>query len=1074
MTGFQRRGRQAQRQSNNMYEKKHILLLTLIMAIISLTVGGVAIEMLYRTAYERQQQHLIEVAQSQARLMEAIARFDLVFSADDHPGGAFDATLDQIRDAHNRHERFGKTGEFLIGQRQGDQIHFLLNHQANNDSHIKTLIPPASWGERNAEPMRRALSGVSGVMEGLDYRGATVLAAYEPVAILDLGMVAKIDISEIRAPFIQAGVIACTIAVAVIFLGILLFRRIGNPIIEQLGAQARSLDESRKSLARAQQIAHVGNWEWNITTSELSWSDEIYRIFGLKPQEFQATYEAFLNVIHPDDREAVQQAVNLAIEQQLPYKIEHRILHPDGSLRQVLERGEVFFSDTGKPVHMTGTVMDITERTKIEERLKKSEEQMRSLLMSTGEAIYGIDLEGNCTFANEACVSILGYSDASELLGRNMHELAHHSHADGSHYPNEECHIYQAFRMSQGTHIADEVFWRPNGESFPVEYHSEPIIQEGELIGAVVSFSDITERKRAEQRLLLSDRVFKNTSEAIIITSPNGEVIDVNQAFVSITGWERDEIIGQNPRVMKSDRQDPTFYKSMWQHIHEHGWWSGEIWDRKKSGEDYPKWLTINAVKDTDENVTHYIGIFSDITKAKATEQQLQQMAFYDALTSLPNRTLCRERMEQELKNARRRNKKMAVLFLDLDRFKDINDSLGHSAGDLLLVQAAQRLKNCVRDTDTVARLGGDEFTIILTDIENTQAIQRISEKIIDSMAEQFNIQGHEINIGVSIGISLYPDNGTDYDSLTKSADTAMYKAKDGGRNTYRFFTDELQATIKRRLLLEKELRIGLSLDNGLALHYQPKVNMQTGLIVGMEALLRWNHPTLGSISPAEIIPIAEDTGLIVPLGEWVLHQACSQNATWIRNGHTPLRVAVNLSNRQFEQKDIAERIQGILKNNGLDPEHLELEITESMVMRDTDKAITTLNRLRRLGIQIAMDDFGTGYSSLSYLKQLPIHSLKIDKSFVDDIGMSDDAATIASTIISMAGRLGLKVVAEGIETKEQMEFLRDEGCDEMQGYYYSRPLPAGDFIQLWEEEKRPSNVMKFRAKRKSPSQYPA
>jgi len=1070
MTGIQHRGRQTQPQSKSMYEKKHILLLTLIMTLVSLTVGGVAIGLLYQAAFEQQRNHLQEVVQGQARLVESVAQFDALYSQAIYPGGSFAATLSQIRLAHDRHDHFGESGNFLIGRNQNHHIEFLLNRRTGDDI---TALPPVPWDSDIAEPMRRALSGESGIMEGLDYRGINVLAAYEPVTILNLGMVAKIDMSEIRAPFIKAGIIACTIAVTVIILGILLFRKIGNPLIEQLSKQARTLDENRKSLARAQQIAHVGNWEWDITRGDLSWSDEIYRIFGLQPQEFEATYEAFLNAIHPDDREAVQEAVNLALEQHQPYRIEHRILHPDGSLRQVLERGEVIFNDTGEPLHMTGTVMDITERTKIEERLKKSEEQMRTLLMSTGEAIYGIDLQGKCTFANDACVRVLGYSDTSELLGRNMHELAHHSHTDGSHYPNDECHIYQAFRMGQGTQISDEVFWRSNGESFPVEYHSEPIVQDGKLSGAVVSFSDITERKKAEQRLLLSDRVFRNTSEAIIITTPNGEIIDVNQAFVNITGWERDEIVGQNPRVMKSERQDPTFYKSMWQHVHEHGWWSGEIWDRKKSGEDYPKWLTINAVKDADEKVTHYIGIFSDITKAKATEQQLQQMAFYDALTSLPNRTLCRDRMEQELKSARRHNKKLAVLFLDLDRFKDINDSLGHSAGDLLLVQAAQRLKNCVRDTDTVARLGGDEFTIILTDIESTQAIQRISEKIIDSMAEQFHIQGHEINIGASIGISLYPDNGTDYDSLTKSADTAMYKAKDAGRNTYRFFTDELQATIKRRLLLEKELRIGLSLDNGLSLHYQPKVNMQTGHIVGMEALLRWNHPTLGNISPAEIIPIAEDTGLIVPLGEWVLHQACSQNATWIRNGHTPLRVAVNLSSRQFEQKDIAERIQGILQDTGLDPAYLELEITESMLMRDTDKAITTLNRLRRLGIQIAMDDFGTGYSSLSYLKQLPIHSLKIDKSFVDDIGKSDDAATIASTIISMASRLKLKVVAEGIETKEQMEFLRDEGCDEMQGYYYSRPLPAGDFIRLLDEEKMPSNVMKFRGRKTPSSQQP-
>jgi diguanylate cyclase (GGDEF)-like protein/PAS domain S-box-containing protein len=1056
---------------NTKVDRKSILLLTLIMGFTTLAVGGIAIGLLYQTAYEQQRHQLREEVQSQARLVESVAHFDSLYSRNDHPDGPFSATMSQIRAAHERYEQTGNSSSFLIGQKQGDQIRFLLHHQMNTTGNKKPVVP---WDSNIAEPMRRALMGESGIMEGRDLFGNMVLAAYEPVAILNLGMVAKVDLAEFRAPFIKAGFITLLIAVAIITLGTIIFRRVGSGIIRALGRQATIIEKSRKSLARAQKIAHVGNWEWDITTGELSWSDEIFRIFGLEPQSFVPTYGALLDAIHPNDREAVRHAVSLAIEQNLPYKIEHRIVRPDGSLHQVLERGEVSYNDTGEAVHMTGTVMDITERTRIEEMLKKSEEQMRSLLMSTGEAIYGIDLDGNCTFANDACAWTLGYSDASELLGKNMHELAHHSHANGNHYPQEECQIYQAFRMGNGTHVSDEVFWRPNGESFPVEYHSEPIIQDGKVTGAVVSFSDISERKRAEERLLLSDRVFRNTSEAIIITTPNGEIIEVNPAFEDITGWKRDEIIGQNPRIMKSDRQDPSFYKTMWQHIHKHGWWSGEIWDRKKSGEEYPKWLTINAVKDADKKITHYIGIFSDISKAKATEQQLQQMAFYDTLTGLPNRTLCRERMEQELKNARRQNSKVALLFLDLDRFKDINDSLGHSAGDLLLVQAAQRLRHCVRETDTVARLGGDEFNVILGGIENPQASQRIAEKIIECMADPFIIQGHEINMGASIGISLYPDNGTDYDTLSKSADTAMYKAKEAGRNTYRFFTDELQAAIKRRLLLEKELRIGLRQDNGLSLHYQPKVNMQTGHIVGMEALLRWNHPKLGTISPSEIIPIAEDTGLILLLGEWVLNQACQQNATWIRNGHMPVRMAVNLSNRQFEQKGLAESIQSILKHTGLDPEHLELEITESMVMRDADKAIVALNRLRQLGIQIAMDDFGTGYSSLSYLKQLPIHSLKIDKSFVDDIGKSDDAATIASTIISMAGRLGVKVVAEGIETKEQMEYLRNEGCDEMQGYYYSRPLPASDFIRLLDEQKKPSNVMKFKARKTSPSQHPA
>jgi diguanylate cyclase (GGDEF)-like protein/PAS domain S-box-containing protein len=1048
-----------------MQEKRQILLLTLIMALVSMTVGGVAFKLLYQTAFERQQQHLRETVQAQARLMEAIARFDLIYSADDHPGGAFDATLDQIRDAHQRHERFGQSGEFLIGHRNEDQIQFLLNHHVGDE---EKSIPPVPWRETKTEPMRRALRGESGVMEGLDYRGVEVLAAYEPVAILNLGMVAKVDMAEIRAPFIRAGTIAFAIAALLILAGIILFQKIGNPIIEQLRQQTRTLQKSRKSLARAQQIAHVGNWEWNILSGNLGWSDEIYRIFGLRPQEFEATYEAFLNHIHPDDQSKVQEAVTQAVENNAPYDIEHRVVQPDGTIRHVMERGKVIRNGQGEPVHMTGTVMDITEQKKTALELQGSEERMRTLLMSTGEAIYGIDLKGNCTFANEACVRTLGYSDASELLGRNMHELAHHSHSDGSHYPGKECHIYQAFRSGHGTHVTDEVFWRPNGESFPIEYHAEPIIENGEITGAVVSFSDISARKRAEERLLLSDRVFRNTSEAIIITRPDGEIVDINKAFTTITGWEREEVIGQNPRVMKSGRQDSDFYKMMWQEIHTKGCWSGEIWDRKKSGEEYPKWLTINAVNDGQGVVTHYIGIFSDITKNKATEEQLQRMAFYDDLTGLPNRTLCRDRLEHELKVARRHNKKLAVLFLDLDRFKYINDTLGHASGDLLLQQAAQRITSCVREEDTVARLGGDEFTVILSDVADTRIIQRITSNIIGRLSEQFTIQGTEVNIGASIGISLYPDNGTDYDTLTKNADTAMYKAKEAGRNTYRFFTDELHATIKRRLLLEKELRTALENDS-LELHYQPKVNLHSGKITGMEALLRWNHPVLGPISPLEIIPIAEDTGLIMPLGNWVLRQACRQNAAWIKAGHGPLRMAVNLSGRQFDQRDITDQIEHTLLDAGLAPEHLELELTESMVMRDADRTKVTLSRLRQLGIYISVDDFGTGYSSLAYLKQFPIHCLKIDKSFVDDLGKNPDAGAIAKAIISMAKSLGLNVVAEGIETREQMELLREDGCDEMQGYYYSCPLPAHEFSQLLNTEERPQNVTKFRSK-KSPS----
>ena len=1041
-----------------MHDKKQIIILALIMTTAALTAGGVAIGLLYQAAFNEQKVHLINNAKSQARLIEAIARFDRIYSQEDYPKGATAATFSQIKDAHKHHPKFGKTGEYLIGKKEGNRIIFLLSHGTASSN----IIQPILWDSVPDLPMQQALKGLSGAAQGTDYNGIHVLAAYEPVAILNLGIVVKIDMAEIRAPFIEASAIAIGLTLAIITIATINIFRIGNPMLNQIKEQNHSLTKNQERLSEAQQIAHTGHWEWNIATNDITWSDEIYRIFGCKPQQFSATYDAFISFIHPDDRNNVSTAVAKSIEHNMPYAIEHRIIQSEGIERIVFEQGKVLYNKQGTAIRMIGTVQDITERKQIENKLKSGEEQTRSLLMSTGEAIYGIDSQGNCIFANASCLKILGCSDTSELLGKNMHNLIHHSHADGSLYAHNECHIYSAIKKGKSAHITDEVFWRVDGTPFPVEYCSEPIFKDGTVNGAVISFSDITERKAIEEKLLLSDRVFKNTSEAIIITKPNGEVVNINQAFTDITGYSREDIIGKNPRIMKSSRQDKAFYKNMWGTLLDKGKWTGEIWDRKKNGEEYPKSLTINAIKTPNNEVTHYIGIFSDITKSKAAAQQLQQLAFYDSLTNLPNRILFKERLIQEIKMAKRRDTKLAVLFMDLDRFKYINDTLGHTCGDQLLIEAAQRIKSCIRETDTVARLGGDEFTIILTEINSISAIKLTANKIIAALSQKFIIENNEVNIGASIGISMYPNNGTTYDALTKNADTAMYKVKETGRNSYHFFTEELHATIKRRLILEKEMRTSIS-ENSFEIHYQPKVEIDSCKIIGMEALLRWNHPELGTISPLEFIPIAEETGLIIPLGNWIMHQACAQNTIWIKAGYQPLRVAVNLSIRQFEQKDIAEQIQDILSETGLAPEHLELEITESMVMNDINRAILTLKYLRKLGIHISVDDFGTGYSSLSYLKQFPIQCLKIDKSFVDDLCHNTDAAAIVSAIISMASSLDLTVVAEGVETKEQMDFLRKEGCNQMQGYYYSMPLAVQEFTALLHRKMPAHNIIPFK-----------
>jgi len=1043
-----------------MHDKKQIIVLALIMTIAALTAGSVAIGLLYQAAFNAQKANLINNAKSQARLIEAIARFDRIYSQEDHPKGATAATISQIKDAHKHHPKFGNTGEYLIGKKEGNRIIFLLSHGTTGSK----IIQPVLWDSVIDLPMQQALKGLSGAAQGTDYNGSHVLAAYEPVAILNLGIVVKIDMAEIRAPFIEASVIAIGLTLVIITIATINIFRIGNPIINQIKEQNQSLIKNQERLSEAQQIAHTGHWEWDITTNNITWSDEIYRIFGCEPQQFNATYDAFMSFIHPDDRDNVNIAVAQSVEHNTPYAIEHRVIQSDGVERIVFEQGKVLRDKQGVATQMIGTIQDISKQKRIENKLKNSEEQIRSLLMSTGEAIYGIDLQGNCTFANASCLKVLGCSRASELLGKNMHNLIHHSHIDGSPNVQDESHIYNAFKKAKSAHVTDEIFWRLDGTSFPVEYCSEPTFKDSEVNGAVISFSDITERKAMEEKLLLSDQVFRNASEAIIITKSDGEIVNVNQAFIDITGYCREDIIGNNPRIMKSSRQDEAFYKKMWGTLVDQGKWTGEIWDRKKNGEEYPKSLTINTIKGPNDEVTHYIGIFSDITKSKAAAQQLQQLAFYDSLTNLPNRILFKERLVQEIKIAKRRDTELAVLFMDLDRFKYINDTLGHTCGDQLLIEAAQRIKGCIRETDTVARLGGDEFTIILTEINSTSAIKRVANKIIAALSEKFIIENNEVNIGASIGISTYPSNGTTYDALTKNADTAMYKVKETGRNSFHFFTEELHATIKRRLILEKEMRTSIS-ESSFEIHYQPKVEIDSCKIIGMEALLRWNHPELGAISPQEFIPIAEETGLIIPLGNWIMHQACAQNAAWIKAGYQPLRVAVNLSIRQFEQKDIAEQIQNILSETGLAPEHLELEITESMVMNDINRAILTLKRLRKLGIHISVDDFGTGYSSLSYLKQFPIQCLKIDKSFVDDLCHNTDAVAIVSAIISMAGNLDLTVVAEGVETKEQMDFLRKEGCDQMQGYYYSMPLAVQEFTALLHRKMPAHNIIPFKTR---------
>lgn len=570
---------------------------------------------------------------------------------------------------------------------------------------------------------------------------------------------------------------------------------------------------------------------------------------------------------------------------------------------------------------------------------------------------------------------------------------------------------------------------------------------QGNAVFCFGTVTDISATKLAEEQLLLAAKVFDNTNEAILITDINNNIVTANEAFTNMTGYSLEEIKGRNPKLLSSGEHDEAFFKDMWQSIVELGSWQGEIIDKNKAGNHFYKHMAINVVKNEQGVVTHYISISSDISERKEYDKNVHFLAYYDVLTGLPNRTLLRDRLGQVIAAAHRDNMQFALLFLDLDRFKYINDSMGHSVGDKLLQSVAQRLQACVREGDTVSRIGGDEFIVLLREVDE-QGVAQVADKLLKTLATPFNLSGQEISTYASVGIALYPTHATDIDVLMKNADAAMYSAKENGRNNYKFFTPEMNFRANQVFLMEKDMRVALEQDQ-LTLVYQPQVDLMTGKICGAEALIRWKHPEKGFIPPGEFIPVAEETGQIVPIGEWVLRTACWRFAAWQKQGMPVFPIAVNLSIRQLRQPNLADVIEAALKENGLDPHCLELEITEGIMMGDAKMAMDFLARMHKLGVQMSIDDFGTGFSSLSYLKNLPVNKLKIDQSFVRDIETDESDAAIVRSIISLGHRLDLKVIAEGVETLEQLDFLRIRGCDEVQGYYFSRPLAADDFLKF-------------------------
>jgi diguanylate cyclase (GGDEF)-like protein/PAS domain S-box-containing protein len=579
------------------------------------------------------------------------------------------------------------------------------------------------------------------------------------------------------------------------------------------------------------------------------------------------------------------------------------------------------------------------------------------------------------------------------------------------------------------------------------------------VLGVGISWPIITRIRITENALFESEANLRiaatafESQESMMITNANGVILRVNQAFTETTGYTSEDAVGQTPRLLKSGRHNENFYREMWETIHRSGAWRGEVWDRRKDGDIYPKWLTITAVKGDNGVVSHYVGSHVDITERKAAEDEVKNLAFYDPLTRLPNRRLLLDRLDHALASSARSGREGALMFIDLDNFKTLNDTLGHNMGDLLLQHVAQRLETCVREGDTVARLGGDEFVVMLEDLskdpqEAAGQTKVIGEKILTTLNQTYQLAKHEYHSTPSIGATLFTDHQLGVDVLFKQADIAMYQSKKAGRNTLRFFDPQMQDTVNLRAALESELRKALE-NRQFHLYYQIQVD-DSHRPLGAEALIRWIHPERGVVSPAEFIPLAEETGLILPIGQWVLETACSQLNVWQQDVLTSeLILAVNVSSKQFRQADFATQVQATVQRHAINPTLLKLELTESLLLDDIEGIIVTMNTLKEIGVKFSLDDFGTGYSSLQYLKRLSIDQLKIDQSFVRDLGSDSSDRAIVQTIIAMAHGLNLDIIAEGVETEVQRQFLQNAGCLQYQGYLFSKPVPIEQFEAL-------------------------
>lgn len=662
--------------------------------------------------------------------------------------------------------------------------------------------------------------------------------------------------------------------------------------------------------------------------------------------------------------------------------------------------------------------------------------------------------EGAIVFSEDG--KILNSNDISEMLtGYSEFEL--HCMFFPSLLLNKNNYLTICRTLEKENEYIDTVqMVKKNGESYvsKIKISKIQLGQSEQLF--LMLFENSSYQKIFEKELMVARNIYENVEEAILYTDQKSRILYVNPAFEIATGYSKEEVLGKNPSILQSGYHNKDFYKDLWKSINDNGFWKGELWNKRKNGEIYPEWLTISTITNKHGDITNYVSVFSDITVRKQNEDQIQKLANYDVLTGTANRYLLMQELQRVIEISSKHNQMIAVLFLDLDRFKLINETLGHHYGDLLLKKVSSRIKWVLKKKDIIARFGGDEFVIVLPNIKHEKEAVQVANDIIVALKEPFFLKEKEVYATTSIGIAIYPVNGEDPDLLIKNAAKGMYKAKSNGRNNFELFDEGLHhQNHSKRMVLENRLRKAI-INAELSLHYQPQVELRTGKLIGMEALLRWNNPELGSISPGEFIPIAEETGLIIPISEWVIHQACEEVKRLHELGYNKLKVSINISGLHFNQSNFVKEVSTIIRNANMNPNLVELELTESVIMPNAKESIDELVNLKKNGMKLSIDDFGTGYSSLSYLQRFPIDVVKIDQSFIRNLTSYSDDAAIVRAIITMAKSLQLKIIAEGVENKKQLDFLQQEKCDIIQGFYISKPLPFSElkeFLDKWKPE---------------------